>query len=220
MSGNFGFRCLFVSMLLNFLSAAEAAMDKLMVGSFSTGTLAAWESKKFKGETRYRLTDLAGDMVLKAESSGTASGLVKKQRIDLYKTPFINWRWRIENRLAALNEQDKSGDDYAARVYVVISGGWAFWRTRAINYVWAETSPKGKMWPNAFAGDHAMMIALRSSGDKTHTWYTEKRNVRDDLKRQFGEDIRYIDAVALMTDTDNSQGRATSYYGDIFFSSD
>jgi len=219
MCGNFGLQCLFLLILLNFVNAAGAGGDNLMVGSFSSGTLAGWESKEFKGETRYRLTDLAGETVLKAESNGTASGLVKKQRIDLQKTPFINWHWRIEKRLGALNEQAKTGDDYAARVYVVISGGWAFWRTRAINYVWAQSSPKGKVWPNAFAGDHAMMLALRSSGDETHTWYTEKRNVRDDLKRQFGEDIRYIDAVALMTDTDNSQGRATSFYGDIFFSS-
>jgi hypothetical protein len=200
------------------LSHAETTADKRVIGAFSAATLAGWESKKFKGETRYQLTDLAGEKVLKAESAGTASGLFKKQRIDLQKTPVMNWRWRIEKRLGQLNEQAKSGDDYAARVYVVISGGLVFWRTRAINYVWASTSPKGKIWPNAFAGDHAMMIALRSASDETGTWYTEKRNVLDDLKRQFGEDIRTIDAVAVMTDTDNGMGSAESYYGDIFFS--
>ncbi|MGR8980911.1 MAG: DUF3047 domain-containing protein [Gammaproteobacteria bacterium] len=219
MSRNFIFPSLFFLMLSGFSGGAGAADDRLMVGAFSSGTLSHWESKAFKGETCYRLIDLAGEKVLKAESNGTASGLVKKQRIDLDMTPYLNWRWRIDERLGALNEQAKSGDDYAARVYVVVSGGWAFWRTRAINYVWAQTSPKGKIWPNAFAGDHAVMIALRSSGDAAHTWFHEKRNVRDDLKRQFGEDIRYLDAVAIMTDTDNAGGRALSYYGDIFFSS-
>ena len=136
----------------------------------------------------------------------------------MQKTPVMNWRWRIENRLGNINEQAKSGDDYAARVYVVISGGLIFWRTKAINYVWASTSPKGKIWPNAFAGDHAMMIALRSSSDQTGIWYTEKRNILADLKQQFGEDIRYIDAVAIMTDTDNAHGKVTAYYGDIYFS--
>ena len=197
---------------------AEVAGDKLMIGSFSSGSLGNWESRKFKGQTHYQLTDLAGAKVLKAESANSASGLYKKQRIDLQKTPFMNWRWRIEKRLGNINEQAKSGDDYTARVYVVVSGGLAFWRTRAINYVWASTSPKGKIWPNAFAGDHAMMIARRSSSDQTGTWYTEKRNILDDLKQQFGEDIRYIDAVAIMTDTDNAQGNATAYYGDIYFS--
>jgi hypothetical protein len=130
----------------------------------------------------------------------------------------MNWRWRIENHLGAVNEQAKSGDDYAARVYVVVSGGLAFWRTRAINYVWASASPKGKIWPNAFAGDHAMMITLRSSSDQTGVWYIEKRNILVDLKQQFGEDMGYIDAVAIMTDTDNAHGKVTAYYGDIYFS--
>ena len=63
-----------------------------------------------------------------------------------------------------------------------------------------------------------VMIALRSSTDQTGTWYTEKRNILADLKHQFGEDIRYIDAVAIMTDTDDSFDKVTAYYGDIYFS--
>lgn len=200
------------------VAGAEEVIEKLMIGNFSAGSLAQWQSKAFKGQTQYQLENLGDTSALKAESNGSASGLYKEQRIDLRKTPVLNWRWRIENRLGNLNEQSKSGDDYAARVYVVISGGMAFWRTRAINYVWASTSPKGKIWPNAFAGTHAMMIALRSSSDPAGTWCSEKRNILSDLKQQFGEDFTHIDAVAIMTDTDNAQGKVTAYYGDIYFS--
>ena len=206
-----------ILMLLSPFAGAEEVIEKLMIGDFSSGSLAQWQSKAFKGQTRYQLQNLEGITVLKADSSGSGSGLFKEQRIDLRKTPMLNWRWRIENRLGNINEQSKAGDDYAARVYVVVSGGMAFWRTRAINYVWASTSPKGKIWPNAFAGTHAMMIALRSSSDQTGTWYTEKRNILSDLKQQFGEDFTHIDAVAIMTDTDNAQGQTTAYYGDIYF---
>jgi len=204
-------------MLLTAAIHAEETSEELIIGSFSSGSLKHWEAKEFKGQTKYQLVDLAGTRVLKAESADNASGLFKKQRIDLQKTPIMNWRWRIENRLGTINEQTKSGDDYAARVYVVVSGGLAFWRTRAINYVWASTSPKDKIWPNAFAGDHAMMIALRTSSDQTGTWYTEKRNILADLKQHFGEDITYIDAVAIMTDTDNTHGTVTAYFGDVYF---
>lgn len=209
-----------IIILLSSVIGAVHALDKpdLIIGHFSAGILDHWQSKEFKDQTDYQLTDLAGIKVLKAESAASASGLFKEQRIDLQATPFMNWSWRIENRLGAINEQEKSGDDYAARVYVVVSGGLAFWRTRAINYVWASTSPKGKIWPNAYAGDHAIMIALRSSGDQTGTWYTEKRNILADIKQQFGEDINTIDAVAIMTDTDNAKGKAITYYGDIYFS--
>ena len=208
----------YILLLLSVAIRAEVPGEKLMIGPFSSESLDHWKSKEFKGQTKYQLVDLAGARVLKAESADSASGMFKEQHIDLQKTPIMNWNWRIENRLGNINEQAKSGDDYAARVYVVISGGLTFWRTKAINYVWASTSPKGKIWPNAFAGDHAMMIALRASNDQTGTWYTEKRNVYADLKQQFGEDIRYIVAVAIMTDTDNAQGKVTAYFGDIYFS--
>ncbi|MEQ1622082.1 MAG: DUF3047 domain-containing protein [Methylococcales bacterium] len=190
---------------------------KLPIASFSSESLDQWEDQIFKNKTDYKLVQLDCTTALKAESLNSASGLVKKQRIDLQSTPILNWRWRIESRLNTTNEQVKEGDDYAARVYVIISGGLAFWQTKAINYVWANTSSKGTSWPNAFAGDHAVMLALRSSADPTGTWFNEKRNILADLKQYFGEDIRYIDAIAIMTDTDNSHGKATTYYGDIYF---
>jgi hypothetical protein len=200
--------------------AADAnEVQRLDVGQFSAGQLANWQEKSFSDETRYELTELDGKRVLRAQSNGSASGLYRKQRVDLHRYPFLNWEWRVENRLDTTNEQTRSGDDYAARIYVVVSGGVFFWKTRALNYVWANASAKQSVWPNAFAGGNAMMMALRSGRDDVSEWHAEKRNVLQDLKEIFGEDIRYVDAVALMTDTDNHRGRATAYYGDIFFSS-
>lgn len=200
--------------------ADEQVVEKLPIGSFSIGSLMGWKAKEFKGQTQYQIIKLENSQVLKAESNNAASGLFYEQRIDLKKTPVMNWRWRIENRLANIDEQTKSGDDFAARVYVVVSGGLIFWNTKAINYVWASTSPKDKTWPNPFAGDHAMMVAVRSSSDNIGTWYTEKRNIRADFKKLTGEDMPYIDAIAIMTDTDNAKGKATAYYGDIYFTAE
>jgi Protein of unknown function (DUF3047) len=202
------------------VSAGEQPIDNFVIGNFSTRSLTGWKTKEFKGQTQYQITKIDGINALKADSNAAASGLFFEQRIDLQKTPTMNWRWRIENRLVGIDEQSKSGDDFAARVYVVVSGGLIFWNTKAINYVWASTSPKDKVWPNPFAGDHAMMVAVRSSTDKTGTWVSEKRNIRADFKQLTGEDIAYIDAVAIMTDTDNSKGKATAYYGDIYFTAE
>ncbi len=213
------FTLLLISLFITSISLAEKEKDSL-IGLFSSGNLDQWENKTFLGNTAYQITQLGKTKVLKAESHSGASGLFKKQRIDLQKTPYLNWRWRIENRLQNINEQSKSGDDYSARVYIVIDGGWAFWKTKAINYVWASNTQKGSVWLNAYAGKNAMMLAIRSKADKTHTWYAEKRNIIKDLKEQFGTNIRYIDAVALMTDTDDSKGNAIAYYGDIYFSAE
>jgi len=203
---------------LAFACAAEESGNR-MVGRFSQLKLDKWIPKKFVNETLYSLALLDGETALKAVSEKSASGLIKKTRIDLYKTPFLNWQWRIENRLAgSFDEKQKSGDDYAARIYVVVSGGIAIWNTRAVNYVWAKSSSKGETWPNAFAKKNAVMTALRSCEDPISVWQTEKRNVKEDFENLFKRKIRFIDAIVLMSDTDNTQTKVTAYYGDIYFS--
>ena len=211
---------LFIALLMLVAAQNLLAESTVLLGEFSKNRLDGWEQKSFKGETRYQLQTLDGVVVLKADSNATGSGLFKEQRVDLEKTPFLNWSWRIGNRLPGLNEQSKAGDDYAARLYVVVKGGLAFWQTRAINYVWASNSPKDSIWPNAFAGDHAMMLAVRGTEAAVNVWQSEKRNVRADLQKLLREDVRYIDAVALMTDTDNSGAQVSAFYGDIWFSKD
>ncbi len=207
----------FVSVNVQAQASADATLP---VGNFSKGTLDGWKPKEFKGNTTYGLATVDTVKALKAESNAAASGLFLEQKIDLEKTPVMNWRWRVEQPLPKLDEQAKAGDDFAARVYVVKSGGLVFWNTKAINYVWSSNPGKTKPWPNPFAGDHAMMVAVRSSEDKAGAWFSEKRNIREDFKQLTGEDIKVIDAVAIMTDTDNSKGKATAYYGDIFFTAE
>lgn len=204
------------ALLCDLTSISQA--EQLSIADFSAASMTGWEEKIFQNQTWYRITTLNETTVLAADSKNSASGLFKKVRIDIQKYPYLNWSWRIDNRLAVDNEKIKSGDDYAARIYVVIDGGILIWRTRGVSYVWANAATKGEIWENAFAGKNAMMIALRDNKDKTATWYREKRNIFKDLQQLFGTEYQFIDAVAIMTDTDNSHDSATAYYGDIFFS--
>ncbi|BCG63982.1 MAG: hypothetical protein methR_P1737 [Methyloprofundus sp.] len=188
------------------------------VSDFADQTLNDWQTKSFKGSTQYQVTQLNTQNVLEAVSNQSASSLYKNMRIDLQKTPYLNWSWRIDKRLSITNEQSKQGDDFAARIYLIIKGEWFFWQTKAINYVWSSHHPKQASWPNPFAGENVMMLALRNNTDNTAQWYTEKRNVLVDLQQVFGEPIQYIDGIAIMTDTDNASGNAHSYYSHIYFS--
>ncbi len=178
-----------------------------------------WQKKIFAGETLYKTIRLGEQYVLRASSQGTASGLVREIHIDLRQTPFLNWSWKIESVLEQVNEKTKLGDDYVARVYVVISGGLLFWKTRALSYVWSSSETKGSSWPNAFS-DNAVMVSVESGNEYAGEWRHEKRNVLEDMQNLLGIDAGHIDAVAIMTDTDNSQQSATAWYGDIFFSAE
>ena len=190
-----------------------------IVGNFSAGDLSGWRKKSFKGATDYSLIQVDGRKVLRAHSVAAGSGLYKKVSIDLKRTPYINWSWRVDELPRDVDETSRNGDDYAARVYVVKSGGLLFWRTRALNYVWSSNQPAGATWPNAYTRN-STMLALERGRHKLGKWVSVKRDVRADLKRYLGRKIDTIDAIAIMTDTDNTGQTAVAYYGDIFFTSE
>jgi hypothetical protein len=151
---------------------------------------------------------------------------VLEQQIDLIATPYLNWSWLVEKTLPELDERSKAGDDFVARVYVVIDGGFMVWNTKSLNYVWSSNQAKGLVWNNAFAGSSVKMMSVRGQQSQQSQWYEEKRNVYQDLIEIFGDKgsekanrkaYQYIDMIAIMTDTDNSGKDAETYYGDIIF---
>ena len=125
-------RRLFISLLVVLTGQNSVAEPTLPLGEFSRNRLDGWEHKSFKGQTRYEFQTLDGTIVLKADSQAAGSGLFKEQRIDLEKTPFLNWSWRIANRLSGLNEQSKAGQG-------MITPPVFMWWSRA---VWHFGKPK------------------------------------------------------------------------------
>lgn len=201
------------------LHSVAAGAETLPVGLFSAGDLAGWDEKTFKGQTQYALVPGPVGTVLQASTDGMASGRFRKIRVDLAKTPVLNWSWKIDAPYRDIDESTKAGDDFPVRVYVVVERGPLGLRTLAMNYVWASSKPAGARWPNPFTGQ-AMMLAVDSGAAKAGAWVSHKRNVREDLRAAFGDDITEIHAVAVMTDGDNGGRRARAWYGDIFFTSE
>lgn len=209
---------LFFSCCAFFAVNANTAPADRYIGEFSKGKLGDWKAEEFDGETEYLIVEDGGTKVLQASSRASASGLVKKGRIDLWQTPYLNWRWKIGNRLPTRNESSKEGDDYPVRIYLIIDGGLRFWKSKALNYVWTRGLAKGSTWPNAFAANNVVMMSLRDEKDEVGVWKNEKRNVLEDLQTLVSPRIRYIDGIAIMTDTDNTNSFVNAFYGDIYFS--
>ena len=202
-----------------FSCSDRAAPGPTASRSLRDGDVAGWEEKVFSGKTLYETVRQDGRTVLRATSRGTASGLYRRLRVDLEKSPILNWTWRVDGTLGDVDERTRAGDDYSARVYVIRTHPVFVWRTRAVNYVWASTRTEGETWPNAYT-DSARHVAVRSGDALAGRWVGERRDVRADFRALFGEDVRSIDAVAIMTDTDNTGGGAVAYYADITFTSE
>lgn len=201
------------------LAALPAAAERLAISQITDQGLAGWNTKVFKNETKYSVTEYQGAKYIKAVSNNAASGLTKEIAVNLEVTPFLNWSWVIEEILTENDERAKSGDDFAARIYVIAKTGFGIWNTAALNYVWSNKNPAGDFWPNPFTSK-AIMYSVEQGKTSLGKLRTYKQNVRDDFKRTFKSDIKKIEAIAIMSDSDNTQKQVSALYGDIFFSSE
>lgn len=192
------------------------ATEPIKIARFSASDISGWSQKSFKGKTIYSLVKDTDRMVIKAHSIKSASGYIKKVSIDPKLFPLLKWSWKISEVNPKEDISKKSGDDFVARVYVVFPRTF-FWRMRAINYVWASKMPKNSVEVSPFT-DNVMTLAVESGMGKAGEWMTEERNIFDDYRHMFGEDPPEIGAVAIMTDTDNTQTEAVAWYGDITLS--
>ncbi|KPK32138.1 MAG: hypothetical protein AMK70_11195, partial [Nitrospira bacterium SG8_35_1] len=159
---------------------------EILIDDFADGIDPRWRSKSFKGTTKYTWTREGDRAFIRANSSGTASGLYYKIEYDAQQYPYITWQWKVDNIIAGGDATSKSGDDYGARVYVVFPA-FFFWNTRAINYIWANKLPKEEMIPNSYAAN-SIMVSVESGRAETGKWITETRNIYEDYRRIFDSD--------------------------------
>jgi hypothetical protein len=190
--------------------------SKVAIGRFSEGSLAGWKERSFSGSTAYEINQVNARGALSASCDAAASGLYRQGPIDLDETPYLHWSWRVDRTYGQdLDEHQKSGDDFPARVFVVVKGGVFGLQARALNYVWSSSQDSGARWSSPYS-DRVKMIAV-DAGPPTGQWHTHRRDVRADFERAYGFAIDTLDAVAVMTDCDDSKSRGIAHYGDIYF---
>ncbi|MFZ5875692.1 MAG: DUF3047 domain-containing protein [Nitrospirota bacterium] len=232
------------SLLILVGSPAFGANDLLVVGAFSQapeGSLPpGWKPEIFKKgkkakQTTYEVVRDGETTVLRADSVGTASGLEHEVSVDLQEYPVLRWRWKVDNVVVAGDPRRKDKDDYAARVYVTFAfdadkasfGERLRYRTfravsgklpfAAIAYIWASRTPVHTVTASPHMGGILNLIAVENGDARVGQWVEEERNVYEDYRRAFGKEPPLVSGVAVMTDTDNTQERATAYYGDLVF---
>lgn len=203
-------------------------------GSAITG----WEPMTFAkidAHTRYTLVDEDGRTVLRADSRAAASGLIMKIDLSPTEFPVLTWRWRVSNTMEKGDVRRKSGDDYAARVYLTFADDPSqrtflqraqmsaikllYGRTppsMALAYVWGNRSAVGSIHPNPYT-DRVRMIVLENGTAHLNQWRWVRRNIVEDFRLAFGGEPPRLSGVAVMTDTDNTGEAATAWYGDIAF---
>ncbi len=185
--------------------------------------------------TRYQLRRWDGVLGIEAHADNSMALLARPVEVDLNKTPFLCWRWRVDAPLLKADMDTNAGDDYAARVYVSFSLpaselGFML-RTKlklarsiygdavpdaALNYVWDNRYPTGTRKPNAYT-DRTRMIVVESGDANAGKWVVSRQDVLQDVITEFGSAQARLVQLSVASDTDNTSEKAHAGFAGFHF---
>lgn len=188
-----------------------------------------------KTPTRYTWSEKDGRRAVWAQSERSAS--MWRRRMDLAPDRLgeVSFSWWVPQALAEASVADIDREDAAVRVIFAFGGDHSRLplRQRAmfdlaealtgerppyatLMYVYDTGSPAGSVVVNPRT-DRVRKIVLDGDAAATGRWRDHRRDLAADYRRAFGEDPGPLIAVGVMTDTDNTAGRAEAWYGPIRF---
>jgi len=232
---NIGIVCVIV------ISSGVCAGEVVQLDQFTNESVkvpAPWQViqlNKKVSPTNYRIARWDGVTAIVATADHSMALLARPVEVDLKRTPVMCWRWRVDAPLVKADMATKSGDDYAARVYVSFALppseiSWIL-RTKlalarsiygdavpdaAINYVWDNRYPVGTRKPNAYT-DRTRMIVAESGAANAGKWVVARHDVQQDAIAEFGSDQARMIQLSVASDTDNTGERAHAGFAEFHF---
>lgn len=186
-----------------------------------------------KRKTQFNSTWHDGRPAVKALANSSVSML--RQRIsvvpdDLGRLQF-SWQTQKLNEFADMAERDK--EDAVVRLVLSFEGDRSKFSAKnrmlselslaltgeelpyaTLMYVWCNHRSIGEVITNPRT-DRIRKLVVESGKGNLGKWLDYERDIRADFKKVFGEEPGVLTGIALMTDTDNTQSKATAWYGPV-----
>jgi hypothetical protein len=112
------------------------------------------------------------------------------------------------------DERYKNTGDSAAAIYVIFEGRF---RPKSIKYVWSASLPRGTITESPY-NSKTKIVVMQNQSSPMNEWVSEKVNVYADYQRLFGGETESVQAIGLMSDSDNTQSTAVAHYKAIMIS--
>ncbi len=187
-----------------------------------------------KRKTIYSITDIEGTRALAAYADRSASLLQFRVSADPNLRRFLSFSWRVDQQLVDADVSDRDVEDSPARLVVAFDGDRSsldlsdrlfFEQVKLLTgrdmpyatlmYVWDQNGAADSVILNPNT-KRIRKIVLSNKNTPLKKWQHFRRDVYADYIKAYGKaPSGKIMSIAVMTDTDNTGGVATSYYGDI-----
>jgi hypothetical protein len=176
-----------------------------------------WELSEREGKANLVLVPDGGTQALKLRSNSSSFSLDKELEIDLTKTPYLEWQWKVTELPKGGDFRESVTDDQAAQLYVVLH--WGTFSKQAIAYIWDTTAPLGTTEkispPIPFMTVHAVVV--RSGEREMGKWVTETRNVVEDYEKLFGSKPKKVKAIRIQINSQHTKSEAESHWRFVRF---
>nr|WP_298172652.1 DUF3047 domain-containing protein [uncultured Pseudomonas sp.] len=178
------------------------------------------------------LVEQDGRQVLHIQADAAAGGVLHPLDLAGDQQWQLSWQWRTERKLDKARFATREGDDYAARVYVLLDYplDTLSFVTRqklrlartffdpdlpaaTLSYVWDNRRAPGSHARSAYT-ETVEMYVLRGPEAPLGQWLTENRDLRADAIAAFGSAPRRILGVVFAADSDNTGERVESYFAE------
>jgi hypothetical protein len=197
-----------------------AEPDRLVLEDFEDNPVGAfpadWDVRGWGrvSDRPYRVLEEAGNRFLRAEDSGQNVVLVKRPAWNLHKYPFLSWRWRIRAVPAGSDERSERWVDSAAGLYVTFGRKLGL-VPQSIKWVWSERISPGSAFRRSGLGMPWTVVAGGGPA-LPDQWLTYVYDVRECYRQTFGgEPGERVFGIALLSDANNTGGRASADYDDL-----
>lgn len=223
----------------------------LLAAALSSGVLPAWVGRftapgappapwrmiPYQGEkpTRYKVASVEGRLAIEAMFDGSMSLMARPIDIDLAEKPVLCWRWLVDAPVQRADMTRRSGDDYAARIYIAfdmpesaLSGSTKFKLKMAramfgknvpdaaVVYVWDNRNPVGTTRKSSYT-DRSQLIVAETGSGRAGRWVSERADIGADFARAFGNRPGKPIQIAVASDGDNTKSKGRSAFADIHF---
>ena len=177
-----------------------------------------------------------GRTVLKVDSSNSAGSMaVPIALLGAQTSSTLQWRWKVDRYLEKADMDEKLLDDHSARLYVFfdvpieslsLADRTKIKLARSIAGVEVPTAALCYVWDNKHRVGYTAWspftkllrkVVLQSGPGAIGQWRAEARDVAADFKEAFGFDAPAITGISVGNDTDNTDDRVTSWFGDVSF---
>lgn len=206
-------------------------------GAWSETCVPDWQVQTLPGKkaTLYSLAAEDGVSVVRAKADRSASLMRHRLRIEPDALGSLRFSWRVSSLIASADVRERDSEDAPARLVLAFDGDHATLGARdrmlfdlaeslsgerppfaTLMYVWDSSAPVETVVMGARTG-RIRKIVVDSGPDQLGAWRSHERDIAADYRRAFGEPPGPLIAVALMTDADNTQTRASATYGPVCF---